>query len=758
MSEFDGSTINSSGNNAVNVGVNYGTINYLVQQIKQERFKALRQLPRDITNFVGRSDEIDKIERVLKRGNGATIAISAVSGMGGVGKSALAIRVAHQLKGQYPDAQLYVNLQGADKITCQDPFLVLGSLLLELGMDDKLVVQMDLESRSKWWRSLLSELRAIVIFDNARDATQIRHLLPGSDGACAVVVTSRQELSLDNVARLRLEVMKLDDARTLLSVMSERSFGAADLELAAKVVEYCGYLPLAIKIVGALLRRRSQMTLVDVIEQLKEERDRLTAFGEQHEILRTDEYLDVRSSLKLSWKYLAVEQRLVFKKVAVIPGVDFGLQVAEFVTDLKKVQESLDKLADEQLLEAKGEGRYQFHDLVRLLGREQWKKEEDWLALEESAINWYFELTKSSSSLLNNSESIPRGVAWFKQEWQNLKAVVTTAESRSIDSVTLAMPNLMLSYASERENSSEIIPLLELSFREAQKQNDRHGESVFLSNLGVMYRSLGQCQQAIEVHQQCNKIAREIGDRRGETALLGNMGTVCNSLGQYQRAIDFYQQSIEIAREIGDRKGEASSSGNLGNAYYSLGQYQRAIDFQQQHHAIAREIGDRKGEATSLSNWGNICYSLGRYKKAINLYQQSIEIGREIGAKKSTIISLWHLSFIYQKRGGSHYSMICRHEAYRIWKDMDLPPAAAPFPELTKQLIASMGDNWAEQLIADEEAMLWLNFLGGYLLLIPRFILSPLTRLQKRLNIQPFFFWCAFGIALYLVLWWLKRL
>ena len=210
--EFEGthnSAVHSSGDYCVNVAVNHGTINYVVQQIKQERFKALKQLPRDILNFVGRSEQLTEVEGVLRQGNGATIAISALSGMGGVGKSALAIRVAHRLKDDYPDAQLYVNLQGADRINCRDPFSVLGELLVELGLDEKLVVTMNLESRSKWWRSLLAELRAIVVLDNARDAAQVWQLLPGSDGPCAVIVTSRQELALDGVARLRSHIQIL---------------------------------------------------------------------------------------------------------------------------------------------------------------------------------------------------------------------------------------------------------------------------------------------------------------------------------------------------------------------------------------------------------------------------------------------------------------------------------------------------------------------------------------------------------------------
>ena len=652
-SEFEGthnSAVHSSGDYCVNVAVNHGTINYVVQQIRQERFKALKQLPRDILNFVGRSEQLTEVEGVLRQGNGATIAISALSGMGGVGKSALAIRVAHRLKDDYPDAQLYVNLQGADRINCRDPFSVLGELLVELGLDEKLVVTMNLESRSKWWRSLLAELRAIVVLDNARDAAQVWQLLPGSDGPCAVIVTSRQELALDNVARLRLAAMTIEDARMLLSVMSERSFDAVELEVAAKVVEYCGRLPLAIKIVGALLRKRSQMSLGEAIEALKVERNRLTAFAKQHQVLQTDEYLDVRSSLNLSLKWLTEEERSIFEKVAVIPGVDFGLQVAEFVTDLETVQEGLDRLADEQLLEVKGAGRYEFHDLVRLLGREQWEKEEDWLALEARAIDWYFESTKDAERGLEG-ESIVLAVSWFKQEWQNLKAVVMTAAERSISSVMMKMPNVMLEYSLDREHSSEIAILLEISLTEAKRLNHRQDEATSLDNLGVAYRSLSQYQHAIDFHQKSLEIKREIGDRNGEGGSLCNLGRAYESLGQYQCAIDFYLQALPIQCEVGNRLFEANSLGNLGNVYNSLGQYQRAIDFHQKSLEITRKIGDRNGEGGSLCNLGMAYDSLGQYQCAIDFYLQALSIQREVGNRQFEANSLGNLGNVYNSLG-----------------------------------------------------------------------------------------------------------
>ncbi|WP_396888880.1 tetratricopeptide repeat protein [Microcystis aeruginosa] len=180
---------------------------------------------------------------------------------------------------------------------------------------------------------------------------------------------------------------------------------------------------------------------------------------------------------------------------------------------------------------------------------------------------------------------------------------------------------------------------------------DRGGEATSYNNLGSVYNSLGEYQKAIEFHQQSLAIKREIGDRGGEAASYNNLGNVYYFLAEYEKAIEFYQQSLAIKREIGDRGGEAYSYNNLGNVYYSLGEYQKAIEFCQQSLAITREIGDRGGEAKSYNNLGNVYGSLGEYQKAIEFYQQSLAIEREIGDREGEAASYNNLGTVYGSLG-----------------------------------------------------------------------------------------------------------
>jgi tetratricopeptide (TPR) repeat protein len=276
-------------------------------------------------------------------------------------------------------------------------------------------------------------------------------------------------------------------------------------------------------------------------------------------------------------------------------------------------------------------------------------------------------------------------------------------------------------------------------------------------SLGNRYHDLGQYPAAIARHGTAQQIFEVIDNKEGKAASLGNLGVAYQSLGQYQRAIDCHQQNNEIAREIGDRGGEANSLGNLGIAYRALGQYQRAIDYLQQTLEIAREIGDRGGEANSLGNLGIAYQALGQYQRAIDCHQQSLEIAREIGNVDGEAGSYWNLSGLYQQRGRIKLAMHYRHQAYRIWQDMNLPIKAAPFPDFGKRMVANMGDDWVEQLIASEQMNAWLLIPMDYLLFAIRTLLSPLTFLQKKLKIKSLWFSLGLLLAIALLICWLKR-
>jgi tetratricopeptide (TPR) repeat protein len=180
---------------------------------------------------------------------------------------------------------------------------------------------------------------------------------------------------------------------------------------------------------------------------------------------------------------------------------------------------------------------------------------------------------------------------------------------------------------------------------------DRAGEGATLDNIGGIYRSLGQYQEALEYHQQALDIQREVGDRAGEGATLNSIGVVYDSLGQYQEALEYYQQALDIRREVGDRAGEGTTLNNIGGIYDVLGQYQDALKTCQQALDIRREVGDRAGEGTTLNNTGLIYHTLGQYQEALEYYQQALDIRREIGDRTGEGATLNNIGGIYESLG-----------------------------------------------------------------------------------------------------------
>lgn len=348
--------------------------------------ESLFGLPADIEDFTGRRTEVDKLlaELAGTAGLRRAVVISALAGKPGVGKSALAIHVAHRLRDRYPDAQLYVNLRGAESERL-DPYTALGGLLEDLGLTGD-TIPADIGRRSTMYRAQLAQRRALVVLDNACDEAQVRALMPG-DSACAVIVTSRAPLGgLEGVRLHALDV--LDDAAAieLLGKIAGPKRVRAELEQAKQIVGMCGGLPLAIRIAAGLLAERPSWTLSKLAARLSDERQRLQE-------LRLGD-LEVRASFALSYDELDDDARRVFRRLSGLSGSDFGPGVAAALDDSDNsvAERVLERLADAQMLETSTEDRYHFHDLIALFARERANAEDraDDRALATSrARRWY---------------------------------------------------------------------------------------------------------------------------------------------------------------------------------------------------------------------------------------------------------------------------------------------------------------------------------------------------------------------------------
>lgn len=454
--------LDSEGHDNQNVGVNYGTlIKNLVLHIKQERPQALRQLPPDIPDFVGRRAELEQIEQTVQAQ--AVVAISAVAGMGGVGKSALVVHLAHRLVPQQPDAQLYVNLQGTDGQLARDPQDVIREWLRGFGLEDVQIATMSPKVQQDFYRSVLAALDGVLVLDNARDAAQVEPLLPGQ-GRCRVLITSREVLGLRGVQPLRLEVMQPAEALDLLVQVSGRSgLTVAQQGIAAGIVDLCGRLPLALRIAGAILSKRSHWGWEQLAQALATERQRLETFAHLHGVVKPGQDLDVRSSFNLSYGLLGAAEQRRFAQLSAVPGQDWGLGVAAAVTEDETVAETVERLVDLQLLEGLPGQRYRWHDLVRLFGQEQ-LADGEWRTLGLRAVQWYVAVMDYADDCLREQLGDARELAgrqdgetplqtrqrlleraynWGEVEWENLKGCVQWASRAEAWEEACRLPRLM---------------------------------------------------------------------------------------------------------------------------------------------------------------------------------------------------------------------------------------------------------------------------------------------------------------------------
>ncbi|MFB3149015.1 MAG: tetratricopeptide repeat protein [Alphaproteobacteria bacterium] len=614
------------------------------------------QLPTDLADFVGRDRETAELEALLL-GDGAAAAITAIGGMGGIGKSALAIHVAHRLVDRYPDGQLVVDMGGTSDQPLE-PAAAMERVIHSFEPGARLPDEAD--AVAALYRSILSDKRALIILDNASDGAQVRPLIPPPP--CAAMVTSRQGIALDGVRSFDLDALSENEARGLLgAILGPGRVGEAEL---AGLAGACGRLPLALRVAGAFLKLHPDWTVAEYLAALADQRKRLRRLR-----IEGDVELDVLASLGLSVAQLAREQADLaarWRMLGVFAG-DFERAAAAAVWDVPSAEarDGLSALVGRSMVLFDGDAaRYRLHDLMRDVARGADLAEADLAALapiEERAAARYAEhylgvLGSADELYLRGDDGITAGLALFDLERRNIEAGQDWAARTSLDDDAAAgvcgrYPIAGAYVLNLRLHARSRVGWLEASVGAARRLHDRAMEGVALGNLGLAYAALGETRRAIEFYEQQLVIAREIGDRRGEGNALGNLGVAYRNLGETRRAIEFHEQALKVSHDIGDRRAEGQDLGNLGNAYAELGETRRAIEFYEQQLVIVREIGDRLGEGNALGNLGNAYAALGETRRAIEFYEQQLVIVREIGDRRGEGAALGNLGLAYADHG-----------------------------------------------------------------------------------------------------------
>jgi tetratricopeptide (TPR) repeat protein len=639
----------------------------------------LFQLPPPPGDFTGREAELRELLQAIEHGG---VHISGLQGQGGVGKTALALKLAAELAPRFPDAQIFLDLKGAPKGSAQNiagdkPLTAaeaLAYVLRSFYPEVKLPEGED-ELRSMFC-SVLHGKRVLLVMDNARDAKQVEPLIP-SDKGSVLLVTSRVAFTLPGLKQTRLDTLPPEDAKKLLIKIAPRVVSSQNQNAADAMAKACGYLALALRLAGTAIAERADLDPAGYGRKLADESQRLML------LVEAGRDPSMEASIGLSYNLLNPEMQTHWRMLGVFPdSFDTRAAAAVWEADNDATQGTLSDLVRFSMLDwDEAVRRYRLHDLMRDFARRKLSEAERDAAALSHARHCADVLGAADDLYLKGGESILLGLALFDLELGNIEAgqawaAAHAGKNRDAAQLCSGYPKRGYEILFLRQHPRDRIRWLQSALAAARKLADRGAEGAHLGNLGLAYHSLGEYRRAIEYHEQALAIMREIAFRRAEGQILGNLGNAYRSLGDYRRAIEYQERSLGIKREIGDRRGEGNALGGLGNAYWSLGDHRRAIDYHERHLAIAREIGDRQGEGQALGNLGNAYQSLGEYRRAIEYCEQRLAIAREVGDRRGEGNAHWNMSISLDKLGERGQAIAHAEAALNIYEQIESPDAA----------------------------------------------------------------------------------
>jgi DNA-binding SARP family transcriptional activator len=658
------------------------------------------QLPADVADFTGREDQVRHLCDLLTGGMNAdpgAVPIALVAGSGGLGKTSLAVHAAHRVRGSFPDGQLYVDLLGASPQPLT-PADVLARFLRDLGVDGR-DIPADEDERAARYRTVLAERRMLMVLDNARDAAQVRPLLPGT-ASCAVLVTTRSRMpDLASTRLVDLNVLDDDEALTLFTRVVGDERAAAEPEATAELLLACAGLPLAIRICAARLATRSGWTIGALAGRLRDEHRRLDE-------LRVGD-MAVRASFQVSFASLPARDQPdgiapadAFCLLGLWHGPSISSEAAAalFGTPGNLAEDALEILVDAHLLESPAPGRYKFHDLLRVYASERAVADlpgPDRDAALGRLLGWYMRTADAAGAAVSPrsrytmpldtpDHDVPplafggaqEALAWYDSERANVLAATRQAAASGRHDIAWRLPVPLFLIFDSRGGWADCIATHRVALDSARQARNRQGEAWVLNNLGV---ALGATRdsEGIGCLERSLALRHEIGDRAGEEQAAGNLADAYTRLGRPEEAIELFGRARDLSRATGNRYGEGVAQTNLGDALLDLGRAEEAVGPLEQARITFAEIPYPDGVGYACYNLGRCYQSLGRGQQALDCLQQALSSHRASGSRHRQAVTLRALGAAQADNGQAA-------EARRSWTE-----AAAIFDELGDQTQAA---------------------------------------------------------------------
>jgi DNA-binding SARP family transcriptional activator len=624
------------------------------------------QLPPAVPRLAGRAGELDRLDALLDGPTGAGDAgatVAVVSGTPGVGKTSLAVWWARRVADRFPGGQLYVNLRGFDPDgSVLDPAVAVRSFLLALGLPPQRLPA-DLDALTDLYRSVLAGRRMLVLLDNARDAAQVRPLLPGSAGSFALV-TSRDQLTPLVVAEgahpLGLDLLTRDRSRELLAGRLGLARVGEEPDAVDDIVDRCAGLPLALAITAARAAITPTLPLARLAAELRDAADALdTLHG-------GDAATDLRAVFSWSYRALSAPAARLFRLSGLHPGPDLTVPAAASLAGVppRQARGLLAELARANLLTEHRPGRYACHDLLRAYATELARDDGDDArpAVTRRLLDHLLHTGYAAALLVEPGRDpielpppapgvTPEPVAdaraaldWFAAELAVLFAALRQADRLGFDAHTWQLAWTLTTYLQRRGLWLGWADAQQAAIGAARRAGDRPALAWALRSFGVACSELGRHDEAREHYEQALALFEELDDLVGQADTHLNFAWVSQRQQRLTVAAEHAQRALRLFRAAGHEVGQARALNNVGWHHCLVGHHRQALTYCEQALELAQRLGDPDGQAWTWDSLGYIHHHLGHHRQAIACYRECLNLVRRLGDRYSEAESLDHLA------------------------------------------------------------------------------------------------------------------
>jgi len=664
-----------------------------------------RQLPLAARHFAGRAEALKVLAGLAAEASGAgrAVVISAIEGTAGIGKTALAVHFAHQVADRFPDGQLYVNLRGFDPAGPPvDPGEAIRIFLADLGTPPGRIPA-GLDAQAGLYRSLLASRQLLVLLDNARDADQVRPLLPASPG-CLVLVTSRSQLTsliaAEGAYPLILDVLAGAEAHDLLAARLGPQRLAAEAAATDELIGLCARLPLALSIAAARAASRPGHPLAALAADLRDAGGRLDALDAGHAAA------NVRAVFSWSYQQLDPAAARMFRLLGLHPGPDVSAPAAASLAalPLRQARAALAELARAHLVAEPAPGRFACHDLLRAYAAER-AASDDSQAGQRAAIHrmldHYLHTAQSAAMLLDpgrrpitppppepgvepeHPHDARQARAWFEAERRVLMAAAAQALEAGFDVHAWQIPQALALFLNLRSYYHDWTATEQTALAATRRLGDWAAQAEALQRAGFARTKLGDYEAAQADLQQALDVYTELGDRAGQAEAHTSLAIARQDQGHDAAALGHSRQALELFTAVGDRSGQALALNAVGWYHARLGDHRQALVYCQQAIDLHKALDYPQAEAATWDSLGYAHHHLGDHAESAACYQRALGLYREIGDRWGRAETLGHIGDAHHAAGHPDEARVAWQEALTILDDLDHPGAGQIRAKLT---------------------------------------------------------------------------